>query len=450
MAGSLQEAMHVPNVRLFVWFRVFFHARYYYPIFTLIFLDFGLTLEQFALLNVLWAITIVVAEVPSGALADIVGRKRLLVSGAVLMLLEMGVLLLAPINGGALMVTFFAVNRIASGLAEAMVSGADEALAYESLKEKGLEEAWPQVLERASRRMSAVMAFAMVFGAVLYDPGIMNGAFALLGLSWEVTQNDLIRVPIALTAVHGLGVLWLTLRMREPTGGKEQGQGFALVGAAFGNILKAAKWTLDHRFILFVILAGLILDSVARHFVILLSEYYRLIHLPEWSLGFLGAAAAALGVLWAGLARWLATTRTPLANLLILSASITVGLIGISFVIPYVGLLFVPLVTLMFGVVPFLQSHYINREVDSSMRATILSFRGLAVNLGLGIASLLYTLLVASLKTGYTDLDAEALQTAVFIDALAWFPGYYLVLLALVLIGGRIFIRKRGKAVKAG
>ncbi|WP_054700863.1 MFS transporter [Desulfosarcina cetonica] len=84
------------NVRRFIAFRVFFNCRFYYPVFTVMFLDFGLSVAQFSILNAVWAATIVLAEVPSGALADIVGRRRLLVFAAGSMLLEMAILCLAP------------------------------------------------------------------------------------------------------------------------------------------------------------------------------------------------------------------------------------------------------------------------------------------------------------------------------------------------------------------
>lgn len=47
------------NVRSFTLFRVFFSARFYYPVYALLFLDYGLTLGQFGLLNAIWAVTIV-------------------------------------------------------------------------------------------------------------------------------------------------------------------------------------------------------------------------------------------------------------------------------------------------------------------------------------------------------------------------------------------------------
>jgi len=63
------------NIRNFIAFRIFFNARFYYPVFAVIYLDFGMTLEQFAILNSIWAATILLAEVPSGALSDLIGRK---------------------------------------------------------------------------------------------------------------------------------------------------------------------------------------------------------------------------------------------------------------------------------------------------------------------------------------------------------------------------------------
>ena len=68
-----------PQAALFVWFRLLFNCRFYYPVYTILFLDFGLNLTQFAALNVVWAISIVLLEVPSGAMADVIGRRNLVV-----------------------------------------------------------------------------------------------------------------------------------------------------------------------------------------------------------------------------------------------------------------------------------------------------------------------------------------------------------------------------------
>ena len=64
------------------------------------FLDFGLTISEFATLNLVWAISIILLEVPSGALADQLGRKKLVVISALLMVGEILILLITPVGSG--------------------------------------------------------------------------------------------------------------------------------------------------------------------------------------------------------------------------------------------------------------------------------------------------------------------------------------------------------------
>ncbi len=139
------------NARLFVVFTTLYNARAYYPVLAVLFTDLGLRLEQYLLLNAVWAAAIFLFEVPSGALADTIGRKRLLMFSAVLMVLEMSVLLFAPKDGGILLFALCLLNRFLSGTSEAAASGADEAIVYESLPEKNRESAWDQVMATAMR-----------------------------------------------------------------------------------------------------------------------------------------------------------------------------------------------------------------------------------------------------------------------------------------------------------
>jgi len=67
------------NVRLYRWFTILYNARAYYPVLAVLFVDLGLRLEDYSRLNALWAVTILLLEIPSGALADTIGRKKLVV-----------------------------------------------------------------------------------------------------------------------------------------------------------------------------------------------------------------------------------------------------------------------------------------------------------------------------------------------------------------------------------
>ena len=149
-----------------------------------------------------------------------------------------------------------------------------------------------------------------------------------------------------------------------------------------------------------------------------------------------------VGMVNAILSRYLVTNHSPLFNFLTLAFLLMTGLIGLGFAIPYYGVIFAVGAFAMMGMVQFQSSYYINKEVDSVHRATVLSFKGLALNLGLGFASLLYTAYVALLRTQQEGLlPEEALRDAIFLDALRGFPIYFCVLFVTVLLLGRALIR---------
>ena len=339
------------NLRRFVLFRVLYAARFYYPVFTILFLDYGLTLEQFAVLNMVWALTIVLAEVPSGALADIIGRKRLVVYAAVLMVIEMAVLLWVPVGESSYLFLAFLVNRICSGLSEAAASGADEALAYDSLKALGRETEWAHLLERTTRLMAVGFFTTMIMGAMAYDVDVVNGTLAFLGLDFALQQETIIKLPVLLTFITACLVLTITLGLREvDTGSAEDSKedrltvggsrGLGQLLEPFRQILVAARWTVGHRFVLFIILAALVLDSVARQFVVLASEYYRVIDIPPAWFGFIGAGMSLIGILNARVSKHLVSYHSPLFNFVLLSAILMLGLLGLTMVIPWFGVLF--------------------------------------------------------------------------------------------------------------
>ena len=444
------------NLRLFVRFRLFFNARFYYPVFTILFLDYGLSLGQFAILNAIWALTIVLAEVPSGALADLFGRRALLVFASVTMILEMAVLAFVPTGNALLLFLAFLFNRILSGLAEAAASGADEALAYDSLKALGRETQWSDLLEKTTRTLSVGLFAAMITGAFVYDAGALNAGLRFLGVEAALDPSLTIRFPLLLTLAGACIAFVTTLRMTEidPEEEKKESAEGATGGALvrpFRQILAAARWTLDHRFVLFVILAALALDSVARQFVVLASEYYRTIHLsPAW-FGIIGAAMSLLGIAGARLGNHLANRHSPFFNFCFLTTLLCGSLVGTSFTIPYFGVVFAAGSFVMMSLVGFLSSTYLNRHVDSRRRATVLSFRGLALNLGLGVASLLYTGWIAFLRSASAEeLSAKALEELVFRQSLPALPAYLLFLFVLVLLLGRRLIRRSYICFQAG
>jgi MFS family permease len=439
----------IKNVRLFIYFRVFFNARFYYPVFTILFLDFGLTIEQFALLNVAWAAAIVLLEVPSGALADTWGRKNLLVAAGALMMVEIALLCFVPRGNPNVLFIIFLVNRILSGAAEAAASGADEALAYDSLQQEGDVADWGIVLERQMRVQAAGYIIAMSLGAAVYDPDLVQRFIDWIGIGARVSQNMTLRFPVLLTLVMAVMTLLTTLQMKEITT-ESDSQATAAAGGsmhevfgAFKLTLQAGTWILKTPIALVIILIGLVFDSCLRMAVTLTSQYYRLIQLPEASFGLIGSAIAVVGLFVPRLARAMVNSRSPEFNLVILAVLSISGLVGMTLFLPLVGVIPIVLIASAMYMLRFFQSHYLNRITSSAQRATVLSFKGLSMNLAYGLVGISYSFLVGYLRTNVNDLGAvahkltpEAIENTVFVKAMGWFPWYFSLTVAAVLAYG--------------
>ncbi len=252
---TLKEILKIPNVRYFLMFRSSYFARFYYPIFTLLYLDYGLTLSQFAMLNVVWAATIVLAEVPSGAFADTLGRKKLVVLSSLVMFVEITMIALVPTQNPNLVFMVFLVNRILSGLAMALASGADEALAYDTLKEQGNEELWPRVLQIQLRVASSVGIFVTLIGAAMYDVNFMANIFHALGLAEPESTKDLMRIPVFATLLVALLAIYAAVNMREEKKVIPNGQTkLATTIASLKLTADTGKWVLATPYVLFILL----------------------------------------------------------------------------------------------------------------------------------------------------------------------------------------------------
>ena len=424
---------------MFILFRVLFNARFYYPVFSILFLDFGLTLSQFAILNAVWAATIVLCEVPSGALADTIGRRNLLVFAGSLMVVEIAIWAFVPRANLTLLFWVFVLNRILSGIAEAAASGADEALAYDSLQQEGNIDDWGRVLERQIQVQSIGFFIAMTLGGVIYDPQLMQKGADLLGLGLAITREDTLRLPIYFTLITAVLVLLTTLRMREVVNKEKKttDQSRQAITESFRLVWGAGRWIFRTPFVLGLMLFGLLYDSVARMIITMASQYYRIIEIPEALFGVLGSAVALFGFFIPGIARRLSEKKSALFNMLLTAVLILLGLTGMSFVWPKFGIFPALILFSSLYFVGFFLSHYLNQATSSERRATVLSFKGLFLNLGYGGIGILYSLLLARLRgqisPDQAELVEETIKNIVFVDSLPWFGWYFAGCLVLLL-----------------
>ncbi|HYF36707.1 MAG TPA: MFS transporter [Prosthecobacter sp.] len=413
-----------PNVRLFIWFRLLFNCRFYYPVFTILFLDLGLSIAEFAALNVVWAVTIVLLEVPSGALADQVGRRRLVVFAGWLMVAEMAVLCLMPVGNHDAVLWLFVLNRVLSGAAEACASGADEALVYDSLPEKERDTAWSRAMAQLSRAMALGFIVSSISGSVLYDHTKVSAVFGWMGLGTPERAVTM-KVPLVLNFLTGIACLLTTLRMREVGRPARSGRSSFVqdTRAAVRGILSAGRWIWQTPAALYLMVMGVVFDSIIRLFLTISSNFYRLVGIAEAWYGLIATVAAVLGLVTAGLMEWLSKRYSAGKNFAWLAGVTFVGLVFAAYPAPgWTGIALVMPIMLGIRFLHFFLSYYLNGVVDSEHRATVLSFRGLTMNLAYGAMTLIFGLHTHWLE-GRLHLEAE--DPRVFAASLAWWPWWF-------------------------
>lgn len=421
---------HEKNVRLYRWFTLSYSARAYYPVLAVLFIDLGLRLEDYSCLNTLWAVVILLLEIPSGALADTVGRKKLVVFAAILMILEMGLLLFAPINGGMILLSMCILNRLLSGISEAAASGADQALAYDTLEVKGKAHLWEEkVLPVVMRWRSAAFMISMLLGGVLYDAGAVNKMMGLIGFQTDFTPQQTMRLPLLMVFFQGVVCLIMALQMKDPVKIEKKERG--TLKEAMALTVKTVKWAFTSPQVAIILAGTVLIDMFIRNYATVTSEYYREIQLPSWSWGFMGATAGLLGMVTPELAKWLDKKYSAPKALGWIGVIALVGITGVSFTIPYWGLIPSILCMSTFGLFTFISDNNLHKLANSSERATILSVKGMGANLGYGFTSLVFAQAVVYARGTEPVIQGE---TSAFSLVLSWQPWVFGALLFAYII----------------
>ncbi|MEQ4301398.1 MFS transporter [Plantactinospora sp. B6F1] len=144
-----------------------------YPVYALLFTDTGLSVAQISSLFVIWSLTGIVLEVPSGVWADAVSRRLLLAGGPLLGAVGFGLWVAAPSYW------VFALGFVLWGARGALQSGASEALLYDELDRLGLADRYGRVIGRASTvsLLGALLAIAVA------SPVFAVGGYPAVGVA---------------------------------------------------------------------------------------------------------------------------------------------------------------------------------------------------------------------------------------------------------------------------
>lgn len=327
----------------------------------------GFSLGEVFLLYSLFVTIALIAEVPSGVFADRYGRRPSLILAT--SLIAGGFVVFGLADSPILI----AVAWLTLAAADAFMSGADNALLYETMDALGRRNDFARTLGRLGALQGVVLAVLVLLGAALAD------ATSLV-------------VPFLLTGALTLPAVAIAWRLREPpvAAGSRTQRSFIQTGAV---ALRRARRT---RTIATVILVYAAITMTPELMGLTWQPIVRAEDLPLWTLGVFGSGVMLASSAGGWSSGWI-RDRIGFVRLMWLSAVLTTlsllaGTAGTIFLLP----LFV-LPAFWWSLVQPPVTEYLSRRTEPSERATVLSLMNFVPGLfGIGMAISLAPLIDAA------------------------------------------------------
>jgi MFS family permease len=301
----------------------------------------GLSFAQIFMLDAIYMLMFILFEIPSGALADLLGRRKTILAGLAVLIVG------AIATGNAQNFMHLFLSFFIWALGFSLISGSSEALLYDSLKN---EKLFHRVTGRALSFSTVGLALAGVVGPLLFAQHF--------------------RLPYLCSALPFTAALLVMIFYREPSVIPKQQ--FSLRNHV-KQIGEGAGMALGNRFVLWSMGALALIFTVSYTFTSLYQPYLTQIGFKVTQFAFilpLIFVSEALGGAWSEkIASRFGETAAFWWNFMLLGTSLlALGFLASKFVVPLL---------LVYG---FLQgfsrplvSTYANRYINSDHRATIIS-----------------------------------------------------------------------------
>ncbi|MCB9679178.1 MAG: MFS transporter [Alphaproteobacteria bacterium] len=355
------------------------------PVIVLFWLDNGLDLTDVFLLQSLYAIATVLLEVPTGAVADRLGKRTSLLWATVCFLLGVGM------YGLGTGFWTFLVAEIALAVGSALFSGADEGFLYDLLVYEGREDAFTEVSGRIGSTRMLVFAVANLVGGLVATWSLRATFFA-----------SLVGPVIALFLVLGLG------------------EASTVRAASYGGLVRdSLRFVRKHQLVRWYVLLLAVLGASSQWLLWLYQPYMELAGWPIWAfgLGFAGFnLTAALAGRYAGAFERRLGSRGALVGLGVLQV---VTPLAMALLVHPVSVLAVAGHQAVRGMMRPIVNRRILLYVYADKRSTVLSLGTLGNRLLFAVTAPIVGA-VAGIASLQLVLTLQFVATASLLVALAW------------------------------
>jgi len=379
MAECSKEKLR-SNIWKFYLFDIFAGMLFAIPVIVLFWQENGLSLTQIMILQSFFSLLLVVLEIPTGYLADIYGRKNILIlSGASIFVGTLAYSLTYSFSGFLLAEMFFAIGL-------SLYSGTSSAFIYDTLKELGKEKDYRLVWGNAKYYTFLAMAVSNVIGGII---GKIN-------LRWAFYFS----LPFLFVAVL------VSLSYNEPRRHKMTVKESHLKNLK--NIIKDAFANIKLRWI--IVYTGLIFGFNSAG-LWLYQPYFKLTGIDIVFFGVIFASFQIVAAISSKYAHRIEDKLGLKKSLVILVFIIALAYVLLSKIVFMFSFVFIYLFQFVRGFSEPVFSDYINKMASAKTRATILSVKGLFDRLTyalmipfVGWIADVYSILQAFMVTGVTCL----------------------------------------------
>ena len=326
-------------------YETLYSLMFYTPIIVLFYQSNGLKLTQIMILQSISSIVWILAEIPTGHFADVIGRKNSLLMTGIFATLAMTVYAL----GNNFYYFLFAVLFWA--LAGAFISGADSAFMYDNLKELGREKSYKKIWGNAIFFYSVGIAVASIAGGFL---GGLN-----------------LRYPFYAMIPFYLLLIFVALSFYEPRHDRDLTRKNSIL-SSFGLINKTIIHNKKIRWLL--IYSAIITSAIGVSYWL----YQPYLKLSGLSIVYYGLVFASFNLVSAVSAKYSHIIeeklgrKASLASLFILTS---LGYLLMGKIIFIFSFVFAQIFQFVSGFSSVVISDYIHKETDSSVRATTFSVK---------------------------------------------------------------------------
>ena len=339
---------NIPKIYIY---RILLGMLFSVPTIVLFWQSHGMSLTDVMVLQSLFALAMVIFELPSGYFADIAGRRMTLILGAA------GCMIAICVYSIGTCFTHFLIAEIGFAFGFAMISGADAAMIYDTLQVLGKEDDFQKVYGR----LFFLNLFA--FGAA----SILGGFIGAKSFRWAFYAT----IPFFAAAIG------VAMSLEEPPRKK-----LITETGYLNELIKILKYCFfeNRRLCLLLVYSGLILglNNAALWFY---QPYFEVSKLPIAWFGFAFASYQVFTAVCSMYAHGVEKKIGEKYSLIILVFFVATGYFLMGYFVFLLSFTFAFFHQFARGFSRIVVTDYVNRLTDSDRRATVLSAQNLIMRL---------------------------------------------------------------------